>query len=241
MKFIDFIKLNIKKIVAILVVIIIMSCAGFAVYDYMEDQRIIAEEKARIEEEKARLEEEKALEEQLRIAELEKTKAEALQYIEEQTVLVSEYLTDENKVELENIKAEIESLEYGDDIFSIIKKIDAIIAQANELKIAAEEAAIIQQQQQQQQPQQYYESISEYDAKEWIAQRESGGSYEAHNGRYWGRYQLNSGWFDGYTEEFILYTEEGHQIQEQQIEAYVAGRYGSWTNAYYFWQSHGWY
>ena len=239
MKFIDFIKLNIKKIVAILVVITIMSCAGFVAYDYIEDQRIATEEKARLEEEKARLEEEKALEEQLRIAELEKTKAETLQYIEEQTILVSEYLTDENKVELENIKAEIESLEYGDDIFSIIKKIDAIIAQANELKVAAEEAAIIQQQQQQQQ--QYYESISEYDAKEWIAQRESGGSYEAHNGRYWGRYQLNSGWFDGYTEEFILYTEEGHQIQEQQIEAYVAGRYGSWANAYYFWQSHGWY
>ena len=240
MKFIDFIKLNIKKIVAILVVIIIMSCAGFAAYDYMEDQRIAAEEKARIEEEKARLEEEKALEEQLRIAELEKTKAETLQYIEDKTILVSEYLTDENKTELENIKAEIESLKYGDDIFSIIKKIDAIIEQANELKIAAEEAAIIQQQQQQQ-PQQYYESISEYDAKEWIAQRESGGSYEAHNGRYWGRYQLDSGWFNGYTEEFILYTEEGHQIQEQQIEAYVTGRYGSWVNAYYFWQSHGWY
>ena len=239
MEFIDFIKLNIKKIVAILVVITIMFCAGLAAYNYMEDQRIAAEEKARIEEEKARLEEEKALEEQIKIAELEKTRVETLQYIEEQTIFVSEYLTDENKTDLENIKAEIESLEYGDDIFSIIKKIDAIIAQANELKIAAEEAAIIQQQQQQ--PQQYYESISEYDAKEWIAQRESGGSYEAHNGRYWGRYQLNSGWFDGYTEEFILYTEEGHQIQEQQIEAYVAGRYGSWANDYYFWQSHGWY
>ena len=236
MKFIDFIKLNIKKIVAILVVITIMSCAGFVAYDYIEDQRIAAEEKAR-------LEEEKALEEQLRIAELEKTKAETLQYLEEQIILVSEYLTDENKAELENIKAEIESLEYGDDIFSIIKKIDAIIAQANELKIAAEEAAIIQQQQQQQQQQsqQYYESISEYDAEECIAQRESGGSYEAHNGQYWGRYQLSSGWFDGYDKDYILNTEEGHAIQEEKANEYVEGRYGSWENAHNFWQNNGWY
>ena len=67
MKFINFIKLNVKKIIAILVVIAAISCTGFAVYGYIEDQRIAAEEQARIEEEKALIE-------QLRIAELEKTK-----------------------------------------------------------------------------------------------------------------------------------------------------------------------
>ncbi|MDD7758164.1 MAG: LysM peptidoglycan-binding domain-containing protein, partial [Aerococcus suis] len=34
-------------------------------------------------------------------------------------------------------------------------------------------------------------SGSEAEAKEWIAQRESGGSYTAVNGQYYGRYQLN--------------------------------------------------
>lgn len=89
--------------------------------------------------------------------------------------------------------------------------------------------------------QQSTQTMSEEDAKEWIANRESGGSYEAQNGQYWGRYQLNSGWFDGYNQEYILYTDEGHAIQEQKIEEYVGGRYGSWLNAYAHWQSHGWY
>ena len=234
MKFIDFIKLNVKKIIAILVVIAAISCTGFVVYDYIEDQRIAAEEQARIEEEKALIE-------QLRIAELEKTKIETLQYIEDQIAPISEYLTDENITELENIKVEIELLEFSDNISSIVERVDVIVMQANEAKIAAEEAAAIAQQQQQQQRQQYYEPISEYDAKEWIAWRESRGSYEAQNGQYWGRYQLSSGWFDGYDKDYILYTEEGHAIQEQKIEIYVANRYGSWANAYYFWQNHGWY
>lgn len=234
MKFIDFVKLNIKKIIAILVVIAAISCTGFVVYDYIEDQRIAAEEQARIEEEKALIE-------QLRIAELEKTKIETLQYIEDQIAPISEYLTDENITELENIKVEIELLEFSDNISSIVERVDVIVMQANEAKIAAEEAAAIAQQQQQQQRQQYYEPISEYDAKEWIAWRESRGSYEAQNGQYWGRYQLSSGWFDGYDKDYILYTEEGHAIQEQKIEIYVANRYGSWANAYYFWQNHGWY
>lgn len=234
MKFINFIKLNVKKIIAILIIIAIISYAGFGVYNYIEDQRLAAEEQVRIEEEKVLIE-------QLRIAELEKTKIETLQYIEDQIAPVSEYLTDENIIELENIKAEIELLEFSDSISSIVEKVDVIVTQANEAKIAAEEAAAIAQQQQQQQQQQYYEPISEYDAKEWIAWRESRGSYEAQNGQYWGRYQLSSGWFDGYDKDYILYTEEGHAIQEQKIEIYVANRYGSWANAYYFWQSHGWY
>ena len=34
-------------------------------------------------------------------------------------------------------------------------------------------------------------------AKEWIAQKESGGSYTAQNGRYYGRYQLDSSYLGG--------------------------------------------
>ena len=53
-------------------------------------------------------------------------------------------------------------------------------------------------------------SGSEAEAKEWIAQKESGGSYTAEN-------------------------------QERVADAYVAGRYGSWTAAKNFWLNNGWY
>lgn len=118
---------------------------------------------------------------------------------------------------------------------------DEAAAQA-EAEAAAQAEALAQAEAAQYEPEpQYVSSISEYEAKEWIAQRESGGSYSAQNGRYWGRYQLDSSWFEGYDIDFILYTEEGHQIQEEMIESYVAGRYGSWVAAYNFWQNNGWY
>ena len=81
----------------------------------------------------------------------------------------------------------------------------------------------------------WYESDdaeAEAEAKEWIAQRESGGDYNATNGRYIGRYQLDSSYLDG------DYSEEN---QEATAEAYVQDRYGSWQAAQEHWESHGWY
>ena len=75
-------------------------------------------------------------------------------------------------------------------------------------------------------------SGSEAEAKEWIAQKESGGSYTATNGRYIGRYQLTDSYLNG------DYSEEN---QERVADAYVAGRYGSWTAAKNFWLNNGWY
>lgn len=69
-------------------------------------------------------------------------------------------------------------------------------------------------------------------AKEWIAARESGGSYTAQNGRYYGRYQLDSSYLGG---------DYSAAHQEQVANNYVKGRYGSWQAAQSFWQSHGWY
>ncbi|MGX6978002.1 aggregation-promoting factor [Vagococcus elongatus] len=69
-------------------------------------------------------------------------------------------------------------------------------------------------------------------AKEWIAMRESGGSYSATNGRYIGRYQLDSSYLNG------DYSESN---QERVADSYVAGRYGSWENAQQFWLANGWY
>lgn len=69
-------------------------------------------------------------------------------------------------------------------------------------------------------------------AKEWIAQKESGGSYSATNGKYIGRYQLDSSYLNG---------DYSAENQERVAENYVTERYGSWENAQAFWLANGWY
>ncbi len=75
-------------------------------------------------------------------------------------------------------------------------------------------------------------SGSEAAAKAWIASHESGGSYSAANGQYVGKYQLAASYLNG---------DYSAANQERVADQYVAGRYGSWTAAQSFWQSHGWY
>ena len=75
-------------------------------------------------------------------------------------------------------------------------------------------------------------SGSDAEAKEWIAQKESGGSYTATNGQYIGRYQLTASYLNG---------DYSAENQERVADAYVAGRYGSWTAAKNFWLNNGWY
>lgn len=75
---------------------------------------------------------------------------------------------------------------------------------------------------------------SEKAAKEWIASRESGGSYTARNpssGAY-GRYQLLPGYLKG---------DYSPANQERVADNYVKGRYGSWQAAKSFWMAHNWY
>ena len=83
------------------------------------------------------------------------------------------------------------------------------------------------------QEQQSYQGSSNW-AKEWIAQRESNGSYTAYNpnGGYYGRYQLNP--------SLIPYGASPAQ-QEAAADNYVAQRYGSWERAQQFWAANGWY
>ena len=75
-------------------------------------------------------------------------------------------------------------------------------------------------------------SGSEAAAKAWIAARESGGSYTAQNGQYYGKYQLSSSYLGG---------DYSVANQERVADQYVASRYGSWTAAQAFWQANGWY
>ncbi|WP_143461314.1 aggregation-promoting factor C-terminal-like domain-containing protein [Levilactobacillus enshiensis] len=69
-------------------------------------------------------------------------------------------------------------------------------------------------------------------AKNWIAKRESSYRYTARNGNCYGRYQLLKAYLHG---------DLSPVNQERTANSYVAGRYGTWTHAKRFWQSHHWY
>ena len=75
-------------------------------------------------------------------------------------------------------------------------------------------------------------SSSEEAAKNWIAMKESTNNYNARNGRYIGKYQLDSSYLNG---------DYSPENQERVANNYVQSRYGSWANAKAFWQSNGWY
>ncbi len=73
---------------------------------------------------------------------------------------------------------------------------------------------------------------SEADAKAWIANKESSGSYTAQNGQYYGKYQLSISYLNG---------DLSASNQEKVADNYVYSRYGSWTAAKAFWLANGWY
>ncbi|NLR09239.1 MULTISPECIES: LysM peptidoglycan-binding domain-containing protein [Lactobacillaceae] len=75
-------------------------------------------------------------------------------------------------------------------------------------------------------------SSSDSSAKAWIANKESGGSYSASNGNYYGKYQLSKSYLNG---------DYSAANQEKVANNYVTSRYGSWAAAKAFWQANGWY
>ena len=84
----------------------------------------------------------------------------------------------------------------------------------------------------------YYAPTSYYDSdyddmtdQEYIAWRESGWDYDARNGRYIGKYQMDESRLGG---------DWSPENQEAVAEQYMLDRYGSWENARAFWDSHGW-
>ena len=80
--------------------------------------------------------------------------------------------------------------------------------------------------------QNYSNGGSEAVAKAWIANKESGGSYTASNGQYYGKYQLSLSYLNG---------DLSDANQEAVADNYVTSRYGSWVAAQTFWQQNGWY
>lgn len=75
-------------------------------------------------------------------------------------------------------------------------------------------------------------SAEDAEAKEFIAQKESSGSYTAQNGQYYGRYQLTITYLNG---------DLSAENQEKVANEYVIKRYGSWSAAKSFWLANGWY
>ena len=76
--------------------------------------------------------------------------------------------------------------------------------------------------------------MSDAEAKEWIAQRESGGDYNAvsPSGKYIGKWQLSKDKLGG---------DYSPQHQDEVADRYVKERYGSWSKAQQFWSTHGYY
>lgn len=68
--------------------------------------------------------------------------------------------------------------------------------------------------------------------KEAIAMSESGGSYTATNGRYYGRYQLDLTYLNG---------DLSPENQERVFEKYINERYGGLQGAWDHWKAFGWY
>lgn len=75
-------------------------------------------------------------------------------------------------------------------------------------------------------------TITSSSAKDTLVNRESGGSYTASNGRYYGRYQLDLNYLNG---------DLSPANQDKVAEQYVANRYGTWENALAHSNATGWY
>lgn len=152
-----------------------------------------------------------------------------------------------NKKELKKLKKEIEQLKKDLVAKKAAKENKQVaIVETNPESTQSEQRAIaveasvpvaqeqpkVQQQKSTKQVDNNANSGNSSSVKSWIANKESGGSYGATNGRYIGKYQLDSSYLNG---------DYSAANQEKVADKYVSGRYGSWEAAKNFWQANGWY
>lgn len=142
-------------------------------------------------------------------------------------------IADENNTTVSSIQS-LNSLQNIHLIFPGQKLV--INANNGDAAVSTQQSAQTTQQASQQQTvqttQQAVASSSEQAARDWIASRESGGSYTAQNGNYYGKYQLSSAYLGG---------DYSAENQERVANRYVLNRYGSWANAKSHWLQNGWY
>lgn len=142
-------------------------------------------------------------------------------------------IADENNTTVSSIQS-LNSLQNIHLIFPGQKLV--INANNGDAAVSTQQSAQTTQQASQQQTmqttQQAVASSSEQAARDWIASRESGSSYTAQNGNYYGKYQLSSAYLGG---------DYSAENQERVADSYVLNRYGSWANAKSHWLQNGWY
>jgi len=73
---------------------------------------------------------------------------------------------------------------------------------------------------------------AEKEARDFIIQHESSNNYNARNGRYIGKYQLDQNYLNG---------DFSPANQEKVAAEYVKKRYGNWVNAQQHWAKNNWY
>ena len=106
------------------------------------------------------------------------------------------------------------------------------------IEVAEEAAEEVEEYEEEQYDNYYYVAPSYRDSsldglsdQDYIAFRESGGDYDARNGQYIGKYQL---------QQDMLAGDYSPENQEYMAEQYMLDRYGSWEAAREFWDAHGW-
>ncbi|KRM59071.1 LysM peptidoglycan-binding domain-containing protein [Ligilactobacillus animalis] len=139
-----------------------------------------------------------------------------------------------NKLQDVNLIFVGQRLEFGSNVLAASQAAQQPAQAAPQAQTQVQEAQPAQQQTQQVQTTapQTPSSDAEASAKAWIANVESGGSYTAQNGRYYGKYQLTNSYLGG---------DYSPENQERVADNYVANRYGSWQAAKSFWLANGWY
>ena len=118
------------------------------------------------------------------------------------------------------------------DISEEVVEVEPVIVEEVAEEVVAEEV-VYEQPEAEEIPITYTDS--EASAKEWIAQHESGGDYNAYNpkGSFYGKYQLNP--------TLVAYGASPAE-QEIAVQKYVNERYnGSFVQAKAHWQANGWY
>ena len=158
-------------------------------------------------------------------------------------MLISTAKVQKVKVEIENVEITKETYftiqqnehHISNDSLKLTTKYEKEIAKKEAIR-KAEEAKKAEEERQRKLQQYITPRIAQLltiaDPKERVAQYESGGRYDAVNGKYYGRYQLDSAYLNG---DFSI------ENQERTAEAYVQQVYTTWEGAWEHIMIYKWY
>ena len=224
----------------VITLVILVTYGGSIIYsnnklnEYKEDmkEKLVRIEQTRLDLETKRFLEEKRKEHDAEIAakKLEDQKKKEAEELAKQKAIEDQRIAEENAKKAEEARlAQIEIDRKNEETRLANEKHEA--EQAAQIK-AAQDAANQQQQNININVTFQEGNIPNQSAKEWIAYHESRGDYNARNGQYVGRYQLDDDYLNG---------DHSPENQEAVAEKYVMERYGSWEAAKEFWIANNYY